>query len=169
MTLTSPDSQELVGKIIILVFIEVEHDILHRNGKICLILVDVYKFEAAIMNPQHNQPHKQKRLPQHVCLPCQHWELRMHAWRGGAAAEGDAIPHGPAQQRACGVKILILTRPSSQCYLYSSALSLPSSESRRQKRRLPFLYLGNISHRLMGIHTLCLHISKPASPSPSML
>lgn len=54
----SPDSQELVGKIIILVFIEVEHNILHRNAKILIILADFYEFEAAIMNSQHNKPHK---------------------------------------------------------------------------------------------------------------
>lgn len=85
LTLTSPDSQELVGKIIILIFIEVKHHILHRNAKILIVLVDFYKSEAAVTNPHHNKPHKQEGLPQHGCLPCPYWELRMHAlverWR----------------------------------------------------------------------------------------
>lgn len=85
LTLTSPDSQELVGKIIILIFIEVKHHILHRNAKILIVLVDFYKSEAAVTNPHHNKPHKQEGLPQHGCLQCPHWELRMHAlverWR----------------------------------------------------------------------------------------
>lgn len=63
LTLTSPDPQELVGKIIILIFIEVEHYVLHRNAEILIVLVDFYKSEAAITNPDHNKPHKQDRLP----------------------------------------------------------------------------------------------------------
>lgn len=85
LTLTSPDPQELVGKIIILIFIEVEHYVLHRNAEILIVLVDFYKSEAAITNPDHNKPHKQDCLPQHDCLQCLHWEPRMHAlvdrWR----------------------------------------------------------------------------------------
>lgn len=71
LTKTSPDSQELVGKIIILVFIEVEQDVLHINDKVIIILVELYKLEAENTNPQHNECHGQDRLPQHGCLQSQ--------------------------------------------------------------------------------------------------
>lgn len=101
LTKTSPDSQELVGKIIILVFIEVEQDMLHRHDKIIIILVDLYKLEVAIMNPQHNECHGQDRLPQHSCLQNPHRELRMLGWRGGAAANGAS--HMALPTRGSGV------------------------------------------------------------------